>query len=180
VIVVDYPPVAVATTDTGSGVVKDRLVPVVEGTAAPDTEVRISYVGINGLVDVITKTDSKGKWTVGPLTGVGIDTTTIEINGTAPNGEQSWTFTTVNLAGPSVLISPKGNQTFSLRLTDRPGTTFEILLNGDPLVRSQIIGASGTWESMLPTLKPGNHQVGVRIVDDGRPGPIISTLVRVF
>jgi hypothetical protein len=175
-VIADPESVAITTTDTGSGDNADKLVPILTGTAAPKTSISIRLGQGN---EVVVQADDQGKWSAGPLQDVAIGVTPIELVGTSPDGTESWTWVTVNLAGPTVLVSPQSDGGYTLTVTERPGTTFEVLLNGNAFMAPQVIGTTGTWSGFLPSMQPGNHEVAIRILAGERPGPKVPTTVRV-
>jgi len=169
--------VEITNVDVGKGDAKGRLVPIVSGTAAKGTVILIN-TGAKTTVQVVS--DSRGQWRSEPLVDVLAGITTLNLSATAPDGTTSWTWHTLELSAPSVLISPMETGGFSLSISDRPGTYFEVLLNGQPFSAPVAIGPTGSWKGPIATLRPGTHRIGVRIVIDGRPGPLVTTVVRVF
>jgi hypothetical protein len=174
-----YDPMAVIVTsnDTGTGDLKNRLVPILSGTAPAGATISIEQKGTRL---ALFRANKQGVWTSGPLTGVGTGVATVDILSTAADGTSSWTWTSFNLDGPSVLVSPRDDTGFSLSVSDKPNTTFEVLRDGQPLLPQQTTSSTGTWSGVLPTLNPGTWTIGVRVIAGERPGPAVNTTVRVY
>jgi hypothetical protein len=167
---------AVTSVDIGDGAAANRLLPILNGTAAPGTKVVVSAQGTEL---ARAKANARGVWSAGPIDGCVVGQTTLEITGIGPDGFESWDWENVTLTGPAVRVVPVEGG-YTIQVQDSPATRFELMIDGTAVGAPASMPTTGSWTSRLPSLARGDHVVGVRVVDgSGRVGPLIAATVRV-